>query len=200
MRITLVAVAGGVAALIALALVLGDSERRQAGSNYVPEYAEALTLRGTDQHCQSQEIVPKGTGALRLLIGAYGRPTPPLSVRVDAAGGPLTGGRLAKGRSEGHVVVDLTPVEKTTPNATVCIRARASKGQRTVLYGTLGKVRFEWLRNGRESWFELLPTIAHRFSLGKANPVGGWLLAVAGLLLLLAAGAALRLATRELRA
>jgi len=200
MRVSLVAGAGCVAVLIALAFVLASSERRQAGSNYVPEFAEVLTLRGAGEHCQLEQIVPKGAAALRLLIGTYGRPAPPLSVRVAAGGSPLSTGRLPDGRSQGHVVIELEPVDRTTPGATVCIRANAPEGRRTVLHGTLGQVRFEWLREGRESWYEVLPTIVHRFALGKANPVGGWLLPVAGLLVLLAAGAALRLATRELRA
>lgn len=199
MRLRLVAVAGCVAVLVALAFVLVDAEPRQAGSNYVPEFAEALTLRGTDQHCQAKQTVPKDAAALRLLIGTYGRPAPRVDVRVDADGERLSSGRLPEGVPQGHVVIAVTPVERTTPGVTVCVHVQASKGRRTVLYGTLGQVRFEWLREGRESWFELLPTVVHRFSLGKANPVGEWLLLVAGLLLALAAGAALRLGIRELR-
>jgi hypothetical protein len=80
----------------------------------------------------------------------------------------------------------------------VCIRAEEPVGRRTVLHGALGRVRLEWLREGRESWFSLLPTVVDRFSLGKANPFGAGLIWVALLLALCAATAAVRLALREL--
>lgn len=194
-----VAVAGGVAVLVVLALVLGDSERRQAGSNYVPEFAEALTLTGTEEHCQGRQVVPKDAAALRLLIGTYGRPSPTLRVRVRADGSPVSRGELPAGGPEGHVVVGVTPVDRTISGAIVCVSVQAPKSRRTVLYGTLGEVRFEWLREGRESWFELLPTVVHRFALGRANPIGGWLLPFAALLLALSGALALRLMLRELR-
>jgi hypothetical protein len=58
-------------------------------------------------------------------------------------------------------------------------------------------VRLAWLRPGSESRLALLPTVAHRFGLGKLNPFGPWLLAVAGLLMALAWFLALRLVVRE---
>ena len=77
----------------------------------------------------------------------------------------------------------------------VCVRLRAAGA--TVLYGAQGRVRFEWIRPGSESWFALLPTIAHRFGLGRATVAGSLLLPLAALVLLAAWAAAVRLLLRE---
>ena len=74
-----------------------------------------------------------------------------------------------------------------------------AEGRRTVLYGMPGQVRFEWLRAGEESWLELLPTVAHRFGLGKPFLSGAWVLGLAAVLLAAAWAVALRTTVRELR-
>jgi hypothetical protein len=70
-------------------------------------------------------------------------------------------------------------------------------GGRTVLYGAAGRVRLEWLRPGSESWLEVLPTVAHRFALGRWNPAGTLLLPALALLLVAAWIGAARLVLRE---
>jgi hypothetical protein len=62
--------------------------------------------------------------------------------------------------------------------------------------GLLGRLRIEYERPGRESWLSLLPTLGHRFELGKSGPVRHWA-AVAVLVLMLCAAA---LAVRTLLA
>ena len=99
-----------------------------------------------------------------------------------AAGETITDGSLPFGQREGHVRIPVRPVENTRGALRVCVSV-AGQG-RTVLYGAGGRLRFEWLRDGQESWFALLPEVAHRFGLGKANPFGGFLIVVAGLILL----------------
>ena len=78
----------------------------------------------------------------------------------------------------------------------VCLRLSATG--RTVLYGSGGQVHLDWLREGEESWFALIPTIAHRMSLARANPFGSLLLPVAALLLLGAWLLTARVLMREL--
>lgn len=199
MRVGLALAAGFAVVLVALGFVLADTERRQAGSNYVPEFAEAVKLEGRGRHCEREQIVPKDAAALRLLVGTYERPTPALDVSVRAGGATLSSGGLPAGRREGHLLIPLERVERTTSGAVVCIRVSGERGRKTVLYGTLGSVRLEWLREEPESWVELMPTLVHRFSLAKANPVGEWLLPLTALLLLAAWVAAIRTLTRELR-
>jgi len=200
MRIGAVLAVGLAAVAVSLALVLLDSEPHQAGTNYVPEVGEALALEGrNDTHCQAGQVIPGDAAALRLLLGTSERPSPELRVTVRAGGETIATGRLPGGQRNGRVVIPISPVEDVRPNAEVCIEARSpGEPHRTVLYGTSGQVRLEWLREGDESWLELLGTVAHRFGLGKPFVSGGWVLGLTGALLALAWVLALRLMWREL--
>lgn len=180
---------------LVLVLLLGQAERR-SGSNYVPEYGPVTELRGAARHCEHEELVPGDSGALNLLVGTHGRPTPDLAVTVTAQGrGLVSRGRLPSGEREGRVVIPIDPIDETVPGARVCIRT--GPGVRTVLYGRGGKVRLAWLRPGSESRLAMLSTVAHRFGLAKLNPFGPWLLAVVVLVMALAWFLALRLVVRE---
>ena len=80
MRIGAVVAAGLVTVAVALVLVLLDLGQRQAGSNYVPELSQAVTIKGTGSHCQGGQLIPADAASLRLLVGTYENPTPKLSV------------------------------------------------------------------------------------------------------------------------
>jgi hypothetical protein len=190
--------AGAVALLAALALVLTDAKPRQSGSNYVAELEPVAEVDGDGARCQRGVILPADTSSVRLLLGTYGRPTPTVVVRATDGERTITSGTLPGGAHEGHVTVPLAPVDSETRAGRVCVRVEGSGP--TVLYGSAGTVRLEWLRPGSESWLDLLPVVARRFGYGKANPFGSGLLLVAGLLLALAWLAAGRLLLRELRA
>jgi hypothetical protein len=179
---------------VVLVLLLGQAQRR-SGSNYVPEYGPVTELRGADERCEEQELVPGDTGALNLLVGTHGRPTPDITVTVNDGRGLVSRGRLPAGHREGRVVVPIERVDETVAGARVCIRT--GPGGRTVLYGRGDKVRLAWLRPGSESRLGMLSTVAHRFGLGKLNPFGPWLLAVIALVMGLAWFLALRLVVRE---
>jgi hypothetical protein len=115
----------------------------------------------------------------------------------EDGGQVLAAGTLPPGHRQGVVVVPLRrPFEESSGGIRTCVAT--GPGARTVLYGAGGKVRLEWLREGDESWFALLPTIAHRFGLGKGISIGDGLLVLAALLMLGAWALALRLALREL--
>jgi hypothetical protein len=197
-RIGAVMAAGVVAVAVGLVLVLADSKPRQAGTNYVTEVEPVATIAGSGSRCVPDQVIPGDAGALRLLVGTYGDPRPGLGVRVRADGRVLTSGRLASGGPEGHVDVPIERVPRLRDGATVCVSVEGEPGTRTVLYGAAGTLRFEWLRPGNESWFELLGTAAHRFGLGRALLTGPWVLPLVALLLAGAWLAALRLTLREL--
>jgi hypothetical protein len=197
MSVRAVLAAGFALLLAALILTLSHAEPRQAGANHVPEIEEVAKRRGDWRHCQSGEVVPKDAASLRLLIGTYGRPTPELRVVARGRGGEVvTAGKLRAGRSEGHVDIPVRRVEETEGGVRVC--GSVSGRGRTVLYGAAGRLRLDWYREGSESWFALLPTIAHRFGLARANPIGALLLLLAGLILLAGWVATVRLVLREL--
>jgi hypothetical protein len=198
MRPATVLAAGGVVLVVALAAVLLPAEPRQAGSNYVPEFGPVIELRGADRHCQEEGLVPRDAAALRVRVGTYGRPTPAIRATMADVDGPVfSAGRLPAGRREGIVVVPLDPpVEESRGGVEACIAT--GRGGRTVMYGAGERIRFEWLREGEESWLELLPTVAHRFGLGKGLAIGAWLLVLAAVLLVGAIAVAARVAAREL--
>jgi hypothetical protein len=200
MRVGAVLAAALVAVAVGLVLVLLDTAPRQAGTNYIPESGEALTIEGNGSHCQGDQVIPADAASLRLLVGTFERPTPELSVSVRAGGQTIASGSLRAGGKEGHVVIPIEPVEALHEHAEVCIKVRApGKGRRTVLYGVPGAVHLEWLRGGEESWLELAPTVAHRFGLGKPFLSGAWVLWLSAVLLAAAWAVALRTAVRELR-
>jgi hypothetical protein len=189
--------AGLLAVVVALGVVLTRSDTRTAGTNFVRESGPVKQLSGGRRVCQDGELVPGDTAGVRLFVATRGRPLPPLHVDAESARGMVTAGFLPGGGREGHVTVPLKRVARTTLGSVVCIRARGSS--KAVLYGTGGRVRLEWQRPGRESWIALMPTISHRFALGKANPFGGLLLALAALVALAAVGLGASLLVRELR-
>ncbi len=191
--------AAGTVLLVVLVLVLLGSKPRQSGSNYVPELEEVAHVRGDGYRCQSGTLIPADTDRVRILIGTYGRPAPELGVTVSSGGRRITSGVIPQGGPQGHVEVPLQRVDRTVPGTRVCVSVKDRGGARTVLYGSSGVVRLEWVRPGDESWFALAPTVAHRFGFAKANPVGSALLWVAGLVLLGAWGLAGRLVLREVR-
>jgi hypothetical protein len=200
MRVGAVLAAALVAVAVGLAIVLLDTAPRQAGTNSVPESGEALTIEGSGSHCQGDQVIPADAASLRLLLGTFERPTPELDVSVRARGETISSGRLPAGGREGRVVIPIEPVAALHDHAEVCIEVRApGEGRRIVLYGVPGQVRFEWLRAGEESWLELLPTVAHRFGLGKPFLSGAWVLGLAAALLAAAWAVALRTTVRELR-
>jgi hypothetical protein len=145
-----------------------------------------------------------------MLIGTYGRPGPPLTAQVRAAGGTVAAGTLKAGWTQGLAAVPVSRVRRTLPFATVCVTNRGgvklaiagaptAPAQAPLVAGVRqqGAVRFEYLRPGRESWWDLLPTIFHRFGLGKSHWLGGWTLALAGLLVLIGSAIAVRSLLRE---
>jgi hypothetical protein len=181
-----------------LAVALADSKPRQSGSNYVPEAGPVATVRGNGTRCQPGQTIPADTGALRLLVGTYGRPVPGLRATVKRGGRTISSGTFAGG-PEGHVSIPMQRVARRVDGATVCIGVMAPPGTRTVLYGGSGLVRLEWLRPGSESWFGISGTVAHRFGLGRGFFGGAWVLALVAMLLAGTWVVALRLTLGELR-
>jgi hypothetical protein len=191
--------AAGIALLgIAVAVALAESESRRAGSNYAPLFGPAAELKGRGEHCQDEGLVPADAAMVRMLVGTDSRPTPAFRVTVREADGTLlSAGRVPGGGEQGVVEVPLDrAIQRTRGGVVVCLATGPTK--RTVFFGAPGRVRFEWFRPGEESWLELVPTLAHRFGLGKGISIGDWLLVLVALLVLASWVLALRLLTREL--
>ena len=136
MRVRVVIAAGlALVAGVVVVLLLLPAHRR-AGSDYVPEFGPAAQLRAGASHCEHNQLIPGDTGALNLLVGTYGSPTPRIDVTVTApAQGVVTRGSLPPGHKQGRVIVPVERVDRSVGSADVCIET--GPGGRTVLYLSL---------------------------------------------------------------
>jgi hypothetical protein len=206
----------GVALLLvtgALALDMSGSAPRSAGSDHVGFPVFSAAVPGGGLVCQPVPGLPRDAARVQLLIGTYGHPVPNLQVRfLDAAGGDVAAGQLPAGAREGPVSIALTHQPRSPAATEMCLRVEGAlpvvlggEGGPITSYTELvnghrqpGRISLIYFRSGDESWWQLLPTLARRFGLGKASFFGEWTLPVLALLLLGVWVATARLLTREL--
>jgi hypothetical protein len=203
---------GLLAIVVAFAVLLLHREPRRSGSDMTPNGTFAAVLNAAEQTCQGQELLPADTAALRMTIGTYGKPGSRLSVSVTGPHGePLTAGVLLAGWHEGVVRIPVAHVSTATADARVCLRDDGPS--RVALAGDLGdtgyqmqvagktveggRLLYEYMRPGSESWLQLLPTLVYRFSLGKSDLLRHWAWAAVLVLMLLAVALATRTILRE---
>jgi hypothetical protein len=197
-----------VLALVAAAVTtLARSAPRRSGTNYAADTGLVVVLASGEQLCQPGELVPADTGAVRLRAS---RDDPRrLEATITTAQGLLARGVTQTSSHSGALRIDFRDVSTTT-SATVCLR---NLGKRSVLLGgslgdspftmivggrpVAGRVRIEYMRPGRESWAELLPTVIYRMSLGKSDLIRHWAAAGALVLMLLAVWLTIRTLLRE---
>jgi hypothetical protein len=211
-RVRMVLAAGLLTVIAVLAVELSGSAPRTAGSNHVVPTVFAATVPGGGIVCQPVVPPPGAMSAVRLLIGTYGRPVPPLVIRfLSVAGATVAQGRLAPGAREGDVTVRMRNAAQLSDAASVCVRVGGSStvvlagergpgGTETVNGKPVaGALSLMYVRRGSESWWQLLPTLDTRFGLGKASFFGDWTLPVLAILLLAVWVATARLLVQELR-
>jgi hypothetical protein len=190
-------------------LLLQRGERR-SGSDLTPNGAFVALLGGGQQACQGGELLPADTAALRMTIGTYRKPGPALTVSMTAPNGTvLASGGLPEGWREGVLRIPVSQTSTATEGVRVCLRNDDPRhrgrvialagdtpdpGYTTEVAGrTLAnlRLRVDYMRPDRESWLQLLPTIAHRFSLAKSGLVRHWAWIGVLVLMLAAVGGAL---------
>ena len=157
--------------------------------------------------------LPSDAASVQVLIGTYGLAVPEITVRFLGAGGRmLAKGRLAAGAVQGDVSIPVSYPHGHDVETTMCVHVAGKK--KIVLGGNVAtagpnseqiggrpvaaRISVEYLRPGRESWWQLLPTLSRRFGLGKTSPFGDWTLAAVALLLLGVWVFTVRLLAREL--
>jgi hypothetical protein len=200
-RVRVVLLAGALALLAGVVVAGSQRAYRLVGSNRVPAAGFYVRLRHARTLCQPA-LVPAGTGALRFLVGTYGRPLPNLT--LVARGQVL--GRLAGGGQQGWLEIPLRRGHQPLGATRLCViaggrrviavagagevpasaarRARAFEA-RTPSGGRLGGfVRFEYVTRKPETWWSTIGASARRFALGKADWVGRWTLVLVGVLVL----------------
>lgn len=198
--------------LAVLALDMSGSGPRSAGSDHNNPAVFAATVPGGGTVCQPIVPLPVDVARAQLLIGTYGHPVPALALSFSGAGGAVASGSRGAGGAEGTVTI---PVHRVSGGvaSSFCLHVG---GRSTVALGGEGgpigasselvngvaeggRVSLLYLRAGNESWWQLLPSLDHRFGLGKASFFGDWTLPVLALLLIGVWIAAVRLLLRSLR-
>jgi hypothetical protein len=199
--------------VVMLAVLLGHGERRRSGTDVTPNGAFVGLVGAGQEACQEQEPLPADTSAVRMTIGTRGLPGPAIHVTLSQPDGlVVTFGGLGPGWHQGAVTIPVKHISQPMEGLRACLRD-AGPAQ-ILLAGTTpdpgyhfevsgstfeGRLRYDYLRPGRESWFELLPTLAYRSTIAKSDLVRHWAWAGAIALMLLAAGFAVATVIREAR-
>jgi hypothetical protein len=174
--------------LMALAIVvtLSRSPLVLAGTNWVPDKGKLAETYSSAQACQTGEVLPVGTSAIRLTLESGVGPH--LRVVVLSGAHVLTGGAVGSGWIGSAVTVPVKPVSRATANVRICFTFGRT-GERVALVGSPtspatamrdneghalpGRITIEYLRPGHSSWWSLAHTVAIRMGFGRA-PSGGW--------------------------
>lgn len=190
---------------------MSGSARRLSGTNHIDPLDFVVTVPANGRVCQPIAFLPADTGAVKFLIGTYGRPLPDISSEFVAGGEVLAAGALPAGGKQGYVAVPLRYSRQSGTQGTICLRfggdrqialggepLAASPSSATV-NGTPSPagLALYYLRKHPESWWQMLPTLAQRFGFGKAALFGNWTLPAAAMLLLATWVGAIRLLYKE---
>ncbi|HEX3909328.1 MAG TPA: hypothetical protein VHW67_01335 [Solirubrobacteraceae bacterium] len=208
--VRLVVAIGLPAITIAAIAILAGSAPRRAGTNLTADTGYVLPLDPGRQLCEPAELVPGDTAALRLNISSGAPQGPRLDLTMSNADGPVGVGGLAAGWRSGVLSIPVSRVRTTKQAVMICL---VNRGTTRVAFGgsvpdsgfyvviggkpLSGRMRIEYMRPGSETWFSLLPTLVHRFSLAKADLVRHWAAGAVLVLMLIAIGLAARTIVRE---
>jgi hypothetical protein len=221
-KLLIAVVAIGLAALLAgVAIDASGSANRMAGSNLIGQIVvvrDGRAVRDVQpvaklppgaRLCQAW-TVPADTSAVRVRIFTSAPAAPPLAAEIVSGGRTVSSGALPAGPARELATIPITRVRRSLLDAQICI---VNRGPSAVSLGGAatpqnqavrvngvpqgGLVRFDFLRPGSESWWQLLPTVVHRFGLAKSHWLGAWTFFLTGLLVVLAVGLAVRTLLRE---
>jgi hypothetical protein len=142
--------------------------------------------------CQSPELLPRETSAIRLRVDAFLGPR--VTLAVVAHGRVIAHGERGSGWTGGAVTIPVSPLSTARPGVDLCFALLLNGDETAELVGEPtpaahaargtggalpGRLRVEYMRLGR-SWWSLTPAVARRMGLGGAVS-GAWsvILAVA---------------------
>jgi hypothetical protein len=169
------------------------------------------STRESARICQSSEVLPRDTSAIRMQMFASAGPR--VTVEVLAHGHIIAHGERGSGWTGGSVTVPVSHLATASAGVTLCFTLFLNGAEGVSLTGEPtnealaaqerigplpGRIRVEYLRPDRSSWWSLILPVARRMGLGHAGS-GRWsVLLVIGLMigvLLLSS----RVVLRELR-
>ncbi|HXN37318.1 MAG TPA: DUF2142 domain-containing protein [Solirubrobacteraceae bacterium] len=164
----------------AIAMTLSQAPLSIARVNTVEE-ATIATVRHRAQACQSAEVLPRGTSAIRLPMYAFLGPR--VTLAVYSAGRVIADGERGQGWTSGAVTIPVHPLATQRSGVTLCFALWLNGYESVELEGESatgalaaqgpsgplpGRIRVEYLRPGRSSWWSLAPMVARRMGLGHA--------------------------------
>jgi hypothetical protein len=184
----------------AIAIVLLQAPITVAGIN-TAEQAFLGTIHRSAEVCQRNEALPRDTSAIRLRI--FTQIGPRVTVEVLSHGRVLTSGEQRSGWTGGVVTVPVRPLSRSMSGVQLCSSFLLNGNETASIVGSPAarivtasghvvvspaRVRVEYLRPGRSSWWSLALVVARHMGLGHAGS-GTWsvllvLLLMAGVVLL----------------
>jgi hypothetical protein len=190
-RLKVVVAAGLLLGVAAVAITLSHSPIAVAGVNTPLEVPIGAPQPGKT-YCQSHEVLPRDTSAIRLRSYAFLGPR--VKVTISARAHLIAHGERASGWTGGVVTVPVNRLSTTRSGLDLCFTFFTNEDESIGFFGEptealaargssgslSGRVRAEYLRPSHSSWWSLAPEVARRMGLGRA-PSGTWsvLLAVA---------------------
>jgi hypothetical protein len=202
---------GGVALILAgLVYVLSQSAYEQTGTDAIKPETFAVVLPAGATVCQGPQLVTAKTGRVGMVVGAYGKPGPPLALVLrQARVGVVATGGLRAGWKEGSVHIPLAQPLKGDAAPQVCLhnagRSRVAlagvhsttKGSTTRLNGKPipELLSLTYTEKDKRSGWSRLGDLASR--VGDAHGVGSWLFWAAIVLSALAAAGTVALVARS---
>ena len=165
---------------LAVVAVLSRSPATLAQTNGVPLASTLTHTEHTTQVCQSGETLPRETSALRLAL--FSMLGPRITVRAYAGSRLVTQGTQHDGWDGTDIVVPVRSVPHTSGPVTVCLRLDSVDSEVSLLGAdapgatqlTVGgralpdRMRIEYLRPGRASWWSYAGTILRDIGFGHA--------------------------------
>ena len=184
-RLKIVLVAGLLLILAGIAVTLTQSPISIAAVN-TPQRAPLGELQRDTSYCQSDETLPPETSAIRLRTYAFLGPR--VSVEVLAHGHVIAHGQRGSGWTGGVVTIPVNTLSTVRSGVALCFTFFTNEDETITAVGepttgvlaahardatSPGRVRVEYLRPNRSSWWSLVPEVARRMGLGHA-PSGTW--------------------------
>src|SRR5579884_49787 len=120
--VRLVVLVGLLAITAGFVIDMSGSAPRIADSDHVSAPVFAATVPGRATVCQPVSGIPSQIGAVRLLVGSFGRPLPALNLRIVGAKNRLLAvGELSPGGREGYVSVPVRRVGDLSGATAACL-------------------------------------------------------------------------------
>lgn len=164
---------------LAVVAVLSRSPATLAQTNGIPLATTLVHTGHPTRACQSGETLPRETSALRLAL--FSMLGPRITVRAYAGSQIVTQGAQHGGWDGTDIVVPVRRVPRTTGPVTVCLQLDTVDSEVSLLGAgapgatlTVGgralpdRMRIEYLRPGRATWWSYAGTIVRNIGFGHA--------------------------------